>query len=63
MPRCVVTKIFDLEQDDWSELPNNCDLVHLRLLFGTMRQNLWPGTYRKIFEYVSTNAGAPAHDG
>lgn len=50
---------FDLEEPSWAgRLPRNHDLVHARLLFGSIRTDLWPQFYSNVFEYVPD--GSPA---
>ncbi len=46
------TMQFDLEEASWEPLLKDCDLIHMRLLLGSIHNNLWAGTYRKAFEYV-----------
>lgn len=52
IPRGVTTKQFDLEEPSWEPLLRDCDLIHIRLLYGSIRDDLWADTYRKIFEFV-----------
>ena len=47
----MITMQFDLEESSWDPLLWDCDLVHLRMLFGSIQTDLWPATYRKIFQY------------
>lgn len=53
IPRGVTTLQFDIEEPSWEPLLRDCDLIHLRLLYGSIRDDLWPGIYRKVFEYVT----------
>ena len=46
------TMQFDLEEVSWEPLLKDCDLIHMRLLLGSIHNNLWAGTYQKAFEYV-----------
>ncbi|XWW92448.1 hypothetical protein V2A60_003789 [Cordyceps javanica] len=41
---------FDIEDTDWTTLLKNCDLVHMRLLLGSIDNDAWPATYQKAFE-------------
>lgn len=52
IPRGVTTKQFDLEEPSWEPLLRDCDLIHIRQLYGSIRDDLWADTYRKIFECV-----------
>nr|UWK20376.1 chromatin methyl transferase [Trichoderma gamsii] len=53
IPRGVTTKQFDLEEPSWEPLLRDCDLIHIRLLYGSIRDDLWADTYRKIFEHLA----------
>jgi hypothetical protein len=44
---------FDIEDENWDPLPRDCDLVHLRLMLGSIQTSLWPDIYSKVLEYVS----------
>ncbi len=50
IPPNVTTMQFNIEDDSWVPLLDNCDLVHMRLLLGSIRNELWEGTYRKAFK-------------
>ena len=41
---------FDIEEPSWDPLLKDCDLAHMRTLFGSIETNLWEGMYRKMFE-------------
>lgn len=41
---------FDLEDDSWEPLLKDCDLIHMRMLLGSIHNNLWEATYKKAFE-------------
>lgn len=44
--------LYDLEEPTWSDkIPGQCDLVHVRLLFGCLKTELWPQFYINAFEY------------
>lgn len=43
---------FDLEEPSWAPLLSDCDLIHVRMLLGSIQTDLWPQTYRNIFEFV-----------
>lgn len=51
IPRGLTIKQFDLEEASWDSLLFDCDLIHMRLLFGSIETNLWPETYAKISKY------------
>lgn len=55
MPRIpvgVMPKQYDIEEPTWGPLLSDCDLIHLRMMLGSIQTDLWPQVYRKIFEYV-----------
>ena len=41
---------FDIEESVWESLYRDCDLVHMRMLYGSIQTNLWADMYRKAFE-------------
>lgn len=45
---------FDLEEPSWDPLMRDCDLAHMRLLFGSIQTDLWPYVYKRTLEYGST---------
>ncbi|KAK8150838.1 hypothetical protein G3M48_005933 [Beauveria asiatica] len=53
IPRNVETLQFDLEEPSWEPLLKDCDLIHMRLLLGSIHNSLWPSTYRKAFEHTT----------
>ncbi|KAM0262894.1 hypothetical protein ACHAQJ_001487 [Trichoderma viride] len=55
IPPGVTTKQFDIEEPSWEPLLHDCDLIHLRLLYGSIKDDLWPNTYRKVFEHLAPN--------
>ncbi|TQV90234.1 methyl transferase [Cordyceps javanica] len=50
---------FDIEDTDWTTLLKNCDLVHMRLLLGSIHNDAWPATYQKTFDRISNRHTAP----
>ncbi|KAM0556784.1 hypothetical protein ACHAPJ_005844 [Fusarium lateritium] len=50
IPPGVMPKQFDIEEPIWGPLLADCDLIHMRMLLGSIRTDLWPQVYRKIFE-------------
>ncbi|PHH90737.1 hypothetical protein CDD83_2777 [Cordyceps sp. RAO-2017] len=61
IPRGMMTMQFDIEEPSWDSLMWNCDLIHLRMLFGSIQTDLWPDTYRKIFEHLAPGTGTVEH--
>ncbi|KAM4058498.1 methyltransferase [Hirsutella rhossiliensis] len=61
IPRGMVTVQFDIEEPSWDSLMWDCDLVHVRMLFGSIQTDLWPSTYRKIFEHLTPGTGVLEH--
>jgi hypothetical protein len=53
IPRGVTTKQFDIEEPSWDPLLRDCELIHMRLLYGSIRDDKWPHVYRKAFECVT----------
>ncbi|TQW09882.1 methyl transferase [Cordyceps javanica] len=53
IPRNMQTIQFDLEEASWEPLLKDCDLIHMRLLLGSIHNNLWAATYRKAFEHTA----------
>ncbi|KAF4125106.1 hypothetical protein GMORB2_3945 [Geosmithia morbida] len=49
IPAGMRTMQFDIEEPSWDGLMSNCDLVHIRLLYGSIQTNLWPQVYRNVF--------------
>ena len=43
---------FDLEEPSWDPLLEDCDLIHMRTLFGSIETNMWEEMYRKMFKSV-----------
>ncbi|KAK5992826.1 Secondary metabolism regulator LAE1 [Cladobotryum mycophilum] len=52
IPRNVTTIQFDLEDTPWDPLLKNCDLIHMRLLLGSIQSDKWPDVYSKMFEHL-----------
>lgn len=51
IPPGMKTMQFDIEEPRWDALMMNCDLIHVRLLYGSIQTSLWPQIYRNIFQY------------
>lgn len=43
---------FDIETSHWEALLENCDLIHLRLMLGSIQTDLWPCVYENVREWV-----------
>ena len=52
IPRGLTIEQVDIEES-WDRLLFDCDLVHIRLLRGSIKTVLWPEIYRKAFKYLS----------
>ena len=50
IPPNLTTLQFDIENTNWTPLLKDYDLVHMRLLLGSIDNDAWPATYRKAFE-------------
>ncbi|KAH6900297.1 methyl transferase [Thelonectria olida] len=48
---------FDLEEPTWGPLLTDCDLIHIRMLLGSIRTDLWPQTYRNVLEHLAPGIG------
>ncbi|RFU72149.1 methyl transferase [Trichoderma arundinaceum] len=57
IPRGVTTIQFDIEEPSWEPLLRDCELVHLRTLFGSIKDDLWPSIYRNAFEHLAPGKG------
>ncbi|KAK1247196.1 hypothetical protein MKX07_002105 [Trichoderma sp. CBMAI-0711] len=57
IPRGVTTKQFDIEEPSWEPLLRDCELIHMRLLYGSIRDDKWPHVYRKVFEHLAPGVG------
>ena len=51
IPRLMSTMQFDIEDPSWDSLTRDCNLVHMRLLYGSIQTDMWPGIYQRVFEY------------
>lgn len=50
IPPNVTIMQFDIEDTNWTPLLTKCDLVHMRLLLGSIHTHSWPAIYQKAFE-------------
>ncbi|KAJ3496093.1 hypothetical protein NLG97_g2917 [Lecanicillium saksenae] len=52
---------LDIEKDDWvppptddrGPFPTDCDLVHMRLLLGSLHSESWPAVYQKAYNHTA----------
>lgn len=61
IPKGMRTQQFDIEEPSWQGLMTNCDLVHLRLLYGSIQTSLWPQIYRNVFQHLAPGTGFIQH--
>ncbi|KAI9171713.1 protein LAE1 [Paramyrothecium foliicola] len=61
IPRGLTIKQFDIEEPSWDPLQKDCDLIHIRMLFGAIRADLWPQVYRNVFEHLAPGRGYVEH--
>ncbi|KAI5467358.1 methyl transferase [Mariannaea sp. PMI_226] len=52
---------FDLEERTWDPLFKDCDLIHIRMLLGSIQTDLWPQVYRNVFEHLAPGVGHLEH--
>ncbi|KJK79708.1 hypothetical protein H634G_05300 [Metarhizium anisopliae BRIP 53293] len=52
---------FDIEDPCWDSLMTRCDLVHIRMLFGSIHTVLWPQIYRNIYNHLLPGSGYLEH--
>lgn len=61
IPPNMTTVQLDIEDVSWDPLMKNCDLVHLRMLYGSIENSRWPGIYRRAFEHLTPGIGYIEH--
>ncbi|EXM13253.1 hypothetical protein FOTG_18294 [Fusarium oxysporum f. sp. vasinfectum 25433] len=61
IPRGVTSKQFDIEEPIWTSLLTDCNLVHMRMLLGSIETHLWPQIYGNIFEHLAPGDGYIEH--
>ncbi|KAI8691550.1 Secondary metabolism regulator LAE1 [Fusarium sp. Ph1] len=61
IPVGVMPKQYDIEEPTWGPLLSDCDLIHLRMMLGSIQTDLWPQVYRKIFEHLTPGLGHLEH--
>ncbi|CAM1504342.1 Fc.00g019330.m01.CDS01 [Cosmosporella sp. VM-42] len=57
IPVGVIPQQYDIEEPIWGPLWTDCDFIHMRMLLGSLQTELWPQTYRKIFEHLAPGIG------
>ncbi|KAM3562067.1 hypothetical protein ARSEF4850_002915 [Beauveria asiatica] len=50
IPYNLTTMQFNIEEPNWAPLLENCDLVFMRLLLGSICNDAWPAIYQKAFQ-------------
>ncbi|KAH7175725.1 methyl transferase [Dactylonectria macrodidyma] len=61
IPVGVIPKQYDIEEPMWTPLLADCDLIHIRMLLGSIQTDLWPQLYRKVFEHLTPGLGHIEH--
>ncbi|KAG8408923.1 hypothetical protein J3458_019932 [Metarhizium acridum] len=61
IPPGVTAVQFDIEDPCWGPLMKHCDLVHLRMLFGSVHPPLWSQIYRNIHNHLLPGSGYLEH--
>ncbi|KPM40712.1 hypothetical protein AK830_g5848 [Neonectria ditissima] len=61
IPVGIIPQQFDIEEPTWDPLLTDCDLIHLRMLLGSIQTDLWPQTYRNVFEHLAPGIGHIEH--
>nr|AMD39000.1 methyl transferase [Fusarium babinda] len=61
IPPGVMPMQFDIEESVWGPLLADCDLIHMRMLLGSIQTDLWPQIYRKLFEHLTPGIGHLEH--
>ncbi|KAH8713604.1 Secondary metabolism regulator laeA [Beauveria bassiana] len=50
IPPNMITVQLNMEDDSWAPLPTDYDLVHMRLLLGSIHDTLWEAVYKNAFK-------------
>ncbi|KAH6953752.1 methyl transferase [Ilyonectria sp. MPI-CAGE-AT-0026] len=61
IPVGFVPQQFDIEEPEWDPLLTECDLIYMRMLLGSLQTDIWPQTYRKVFEHLAPGIGHMEH--
>ncbi|KAJ6436750.1 methyl transferase [Purpureocillium lavendulum] len=57
IPRGMEVVQFDIEEASWDDLLWYCDLVHIRMLLGSVGDPCWPAVYRNAFKHLKPGTG------
>ncbi|OAA46917.1 Ribosomal RNA methyltransferase RrmJ/FtsJ [Metarhizium rileyi] len=61
IPPGVIIAQFDIEDPCWDRLITDCDIVHMRMLFGSIHHAMWPRIYRNVFDHLLPGSGYVEH--
>jgi hypothetical protein len=61
IPRGITIQQYDIEEATWGPLTRDCDFIHMRLLFGSIRRDLWPHVYSMALEHLAPGRGRVEH--
>lgn len=59
LPPNMKTLQFDIEEPSWTGLMTDCDLIHMRLMLGSIHNDAWKKVYRNALEYVQQELQIP----
>ncbi|KAM3563268.1 hypothetical protein ARSEF4850_002425 [Beauveria asiatica] len=57
IPPNMTTVQLNIEDDSWAPLPTDYDLVHMRLLLGSIHDTLWEAVYKNAFKHTACQSG------
>ncbi|KEY65139.1 hypothetical protein S7711_04229 [Stachybotrys chartarum IBT 7711] len=52
IPPNLHTLQYDIESQSWDGLPRDCDVLHMRLMLGSIRDDLWTQVYRNALAHL-----------
>ncbi|KAI1045359.1 hypothetical protein LB505_013552 [Fusarium chuoi] len=61
IPPGFMPKQYDIEEPSWGPLLADCDLIHMRMLLGSIQTDLWPQVYHNAFEHLTPGIGFLEH--
>ncbi|KAF5659769.1 methyl transferase [Fusarium denticulatum] len=61
IPPGFMPKQYDIEEPSWGPLLADCDLIHMRMLLGSIQTDLWPQVYHNAFEHLAPGIGFLEH--
>ncbi|EGU83882.1 hypothetical protein FOXB_05596 [Fusarium oxysporum f. sp. conglutinans Fo5176] len=61
IPPGFMPKQYDIEEPSWGPLLADCDLIHMRMLLGSIQTDLWPQVYHNVFEHLTPGIGFFEH--